>query len=432
MDDNWDVVCLGHERTSTWWKTVLATITTRREFFVSEGRGSGHWKLHDNHADLFKKLWDSHVSGKNSGVILEVSCASAPSKQYQSRRALARSLSPDDDSTTKKRKSTHGNQKKKKLKLTVSEERIESPRANLRRHSYPVANRFGTCHQCDQQRPNVAICTECPLRYCPSCLHDYGETLDKTIKLTNWKCPSCRSICQCERCLEEEEGGIELPSEEHSTKIMASRIGKDGERQYCVRWYDKSVHSFSTSWESKESLIIRSQSLTKIDAQQLQAQMKNILSYDLQCFYRPVSVQPPHKKARSDKLRSADFDIGRMVSPTSLPCRLPAQPVQEVNISTPSWRLVNENDVDVDEGADSDSDSEDEDESDEVFVARHARAAIEMRKQIDRVIETSVSLGSSVLTRSAPSVAITSTSTSSSSSLPSPDFQRASRLRRSK
>jgi len=106
------------------------------------------------------------------------------------------------------------------------------------------------------KRPNVAICTDCPLRYCPSCLHDYGETLDKTIKLTvgfthvflcvvayirmkNWKCPSCRSICQCERCLAEEEGSIELPSEEHSTKIMASRIGKDGERQYCVRWYDK-------------------------------------------------------------------------------------------------------------------------------------------------------------------------------------------------
>eukprot|EP01102_Stenamoeba_stenopodia_P009668 TRINITY_DN2858_c0_g1_i1.p1 TRINITY_DN2858_c0_g1~~TRINITY_DN2858_c0_g1_i1.p1 ORF type:complete len:659 (-),score=109.98 TRINITY_DN2858_c0_g1_i1:357-2333(-) len=431
MDDNWNTVCLGHERTSTWWKTVLATITTRREFFVSEGRGSGHWKLHDNHAEMFKTLWDSHVSGKNAGVVLEIACASAPSKMYQSRRALARSLSPDDESGTKKRKSTA--QKKRKLKHSISEESFESPRANLRRHSYPLGDRFGICHHCEQERPHVAFCTQCPLKYCASCLHEYGETLDKTLKQTNWKCPKCRSICQCDKCIEEEEGGggVEEHLEEHTTKIMASRIEKDGERQYCVRWYDQSSHNFSTSWESKESLIRRSHSLTKYDAQQLQAQMKNILSYDLQCFYRPVSTQPVHKKSRADKLRSADFDIGRMVSPTSLPCRLPQQPIQEINISTPSWRIISENDED--ENEDSDSDSEDEDESDETFITRHARAAIEMRKQIDRVIESSISSNSgSLLTRSAPSVAVLSTTPTSTSPSFESSAQRASRLRNSK
>jgi len=45
IDLNWTVLCGKRKRTPTWWKTVLATITTRSELFQSEGWGSGNWAL---------------------------------------------------------------------------------------------------------------------------------------------------------------------------------------------------------------------------------------------------------------------------------------------------------------------------------------------------------------------------------------------------
>jgi len=54
IDLNWNVLCGKRKRTPTWWKTVLATITTRSELFQSEGWGENQigiindyrfWKL---------------------------------------------------------------------------------------------------------------------------------------------------------------------------------------------------------------------------------------------------------------------------------------------------------------------------------------------------------------------------------------------------
>ena len=61
-----------------------------------------------------------------------------------------------------------------------------------------------TCHQCRQKTIEVkAPCKSagCGLQFCPRCLlNRYNEVVDQVRKLTTWKCPRCRKICNCSCC----------------------------------------------------------------------------------------------------------------------------------------------------------------------------------------------------------------------------------------
>src|SRR5690606_34598787 len=74
--------------------------------------------------------------------------------------------------------------------------------------------------------------------------------------------------------------------------------------------------------------------------------------------------------------RSSDYDIDRLVCLGLPPCRSITPIPKPENIWTPSYREVPENDGDDED----DDDDEEEDLSDEVFTARHEKAAEELRK----------------------------------------------------
>jgi len=65
------------------------------------------------------------------------------------------------------------------------------------------------CHQCEKVQPySQAVylkCTNksCDQSYCTKCLWNrYGEKLVDMLKKKDWKCPRCRSNCNCNTCLE--------------------------------------------------------------------------------------------------------------------------------------------------------------------------------------------------------------------------------------
>mmetsp|Transcript_4031 Transcript_4031/g.15175 ORF Transcript_4031/g.15175 Transcript_4031/m.15175 type:complete len:654 (-) Transcript_4031:955-2916(-) len=63
-----------------------------------------------------------------------------------------------------------------------------------------------TCHQCKQKSINIKVtCKHCPRNlktsYCRACLKNrYGEDMDTVKEDPSWRCPLCRSICNCASC----------------------------------------------------------------------------------------------------------------------------------------------------------------------------------------------------------------------------------------
>ncbi|KAF5175977.1 Cell division cycle-associated 7-like protein [Thalictrum thalictroides] len=66
-----------------------------------------------------------------------------------------------------------------------------------------------TCHQCRQCTTRfVAVCKNkrnsklCRCNFCQKCLlNRYGEKAEEVDLLSDWKCPSCRDICNCSFCM---------------------------------------------------------------------------------------------------------------------------------------------------------------------------------------------------------------------------------------
>jgi Zinc-finger domain of monoamine-oxidase A repressor R1 len=63
-------------------------------------------------------------------------------------------------------------------------------------------------YQCRQKTVEVkAKCTSCTLWWCPRCLlNRYGEEVEAVAALKDWRCPRCRSLCNCSNCRKVERG----------------------------------------------------------------------------------------------------------------------------------------------------------------------------------------------------------------------------------
>eukprot|EP00887_Chlorella_sp_A99_P007601 scaffold28.g7601.t1 len=59
-----------------------------------------------------------------------------------------------------------------------------------------------TCHQCRQKTVEVkAKCRACTLYFCPRCLENrYHERVEEVNQIEGWRCPRCRSECNCSNC----------------------------------------------------------------------------------------------------------------------------------------------------------------------------------------------------------------------------------------
>lgn len=180
-----------------------------------------------------------------------------------------------------------------------------------------------TCHQCRNRKSTLVSCTEptCTKRFCEGCLDKhYGLDIHEVMSRESWKCMNCLGVCSCISC--KRSRGEATPFQgtfRGSRGKQAGRPSKRGGR--------------NASWSEEE----------------LEEEV-------------PAS---PRKKRRSETNRKNSESLEQSPAPSPKMKRA----TRERNITTPSWRMMDDEEENIPE-VDASSESG-EDTSDEKFASHH-------------------------------------------------------------
>lgn len=105
-----------------------------------------------------------------------------------------------------------GDSKKKVSASDGVQKRTKSPGVRVIGGRIYDSENGKTCHQCRQKTlefmascKNVVGKKSCTQNFCPKCLlNRYGEKVEEAAKSEEWKCPKCRSICNCSICMKKQ------------------------------------------------------------------------------------------------------------------------------------------------------------------------------------------------------------------------------------
>lgn len=215
IDKNWDVLCVGKTRTSTWWATIHAQITQNKHLFKTMSYGSGYWGL----------CQESSPSSQDVITITQIDTPpskkdTVDSKQKTKKKRTSvdtlKSESDDDDfvywgeeTDSSETGAVDWNRRSRFSERTRSRSINSSPDFETKQptqQSSPTCVqilRGLTCHQCRNRKTTLVNCTntDCTKRYCEGCLTNHYN-LDTTSLLAQglWSCPYCRSCCSCISC----------------------------------------------------------------------------------------------------------------------------------------------------------------------------------------------------------------------------------------
>mmetsp|Transcript_25752 Transcript_25752/g.36205 ORF Transcript_25752/g.36205 Transcript_25752/m.36205 type:complete len:521 (+) Transcript_25752:183-1745(+) len=217
IDKNWDVLCVGKTRTSTWWATIHAQITQNKHLFKTMSYGSGYWGLCQESAPgTHEVITITHLA--NTPLSKKEATDTSKPKTKKKRTAVdsLKSESDDDfvywgeetDSSETgaidwNRRSSRFSERTRSRSINSSPD-LET-KQNTQQSSPTCVQilRGLTCHQCRNRKTTLVNCTntDCTKRYCEGCLINHYN-LDTTTLLAQglWSCPYCRNCCSCISC----------------------------------------------------------------------------------------------------------------------------------------------------------------------------------------------------------------------------------------
>ncbi|KAJ1438666.1 Zinc-finger domain of monoamine-oxidase A repressor R1 [Sesbania bispinosa] len=123
---------------------------------------------------------------------------------------------------------------------TQKEKSNNSPGIGVAGNKIHDSSKAKTCHQCRQKfGVFAAMCKNprngkpCVLKFCCKCLlNRYGETEEEVDRLSDWKCPKCRGICNCSCCMKRQgqqpTGKLARTAKESGFKSVSEMINVTG------------------------------------------------------------------------------------------------------------------------------------------------------------------------------------------------------------
>jgi hypothetical protein len=359
VDNHWDTLCVGKNRTVTWWATLHAQITQNKHLFKTISYGSGYWGITHSHDPSTQLSAVRNYKDKVKWEVQDQDSAGNPDDQLNKKILRKRKpkhpprsetpLTPTKPPTDALQTDQHQPKKKGRKK------KLPDDPAN--------ANKNVTCHHCRHRVPFAAAnpCYQkgCTKRYCQSCLESQYNLELQVVKAETWSCPHCLKVCSGIRCSEEVTSNItpattptkKLPHTPIKVKpgtpierIVAKSI-KNLATKYLVLFsgYDVS----SCLWFSPTQLSTHpnfKEAIEKFENSPRIWVKKDSLKWAQKKRGRPslsspgqTNKTPQKKRRRHEGRRNSDFDLDKII--TYGQTHIPVVKPKPQNVLTPSFRL---------------------------------------------------------------------------------------------